>query len=271
MENYICVTCGAQYGESDAPPQHCLICEDDRQYIGKHGQRWTTPAELHKTHHNRVDEVEPDLIGIGTEPTVAIGQRALLVQTPAGNVLWDCAHLLDDATIEAVRSLGGIAAIAVSHPHLAASLVDWSHAFSNAPIYWHADNRESVTRPDPAYEFWTGEKQQILDGLTLVRCGGHFPGSAVLHWPAGAEGRGALLAGDTVQVAQDRRWVSFMYSYPNMIPLNARAVTHIVESVEPFAFDRIYGGWWDSIVVSDAKSAVRRSAERYIKAIARAE
>jgi len=273
MPNYICITCGAQYGETDSPPAHCLICEDERQYIGKNGQQWTTPSELQETHHNRIAEIEPHLTGIGTEPTFAIGQRALLVQTPAGNVLWDCVNLLDDATLEAVRAREGIAAIAVSHPHLAASLVDWSHAFGNAPIYWHADNREWVTRPDPAIQFWTGESLQILDGLTLVRCGGHFPGSTVLHWPTGApkvpegEGRGALLTGDTLQVAQDRRYVSFMFSYPNMIPLNARAVEHIVQAVEPFPFDRIYGGWWDSIVASDAKSAVRRSAERYIRAI----
>ena len=267
MPNYICVTCGAQYGKTAAPPEHCLICEDERQYIGKNGQQWTTPSELQETHHNRVADVDSHLTGIGTEPAFAIGQRALLVQTPGGNVLWDCVNLLDDATIEAVRARGGIALIAVSHPHLAGSLVDWSHAFGDAPIYWHADNREWVTRPDPAIQFWTGESLQVLDGLTLIRCGGHFPGSTVLHWPAGAQGRGALLTGDTLQVAQDRRYVSFMFSYPNMIPLNARAVEHIVQAVEPFPFDRIYGGWWDSIVASDAKSAVRRSAERYIRAI----
>jgi glyoxylase-like metal-dependent hydrolase (beta-lactamase superfamily II) len=267
------MTCGAQYAETDAPPEHCIICEDDRPYIGKNGQRWTTLPEMQQTHHNRVAEVDPNLTGIGTEPGFAIGQRALLVHTPGGNVLWDCVSLLDEATIEAVHARGGIAAIAVSHPHLAGSLVEWSHAFGGAPIYWHADNREWVTRPDPAYQFWAGETLQILDGLTLVRCGGHFPGSTVLHWPDGApkvpegEGRGALLTGDTLQVAQDRRYVSFMYSYPNMIPLNVRAVEHIVQSVEPFAFDRIYGGWWDSIVAMDAKSAVRRSADRYIKAI----
>jgi glyoxylase-like metal-dependent hydrolase (beta-lactamase superfamily II) len=267
MPNYICMTCGAQYAETHSPPEHCLICEDDRQYVGLKGQRWTTMPELQKTHHNRVAEVEPNLTGIGAEPAFAIGQRALLVQTQAGNILWDCAHLIDDATIEAVGARGGIALIGVSHPHLAGSLVEWSHAFGEAPIYWHADNREWVTRPDPAFQFWTGEVLQLLDGLTLVRCGGHFPGSTVLHWPAGAEGRGALLVGDTMQVAQDRRFVSFMYSYPNMIPLNARTVEHIIQAVEPYPFDRIYGGWWDFIVASDAKSAVRRSAERYINAI----
>jgi len=70
-----------------------------------------------------------------------------------------------------------------------------------------------------------------------------------------------------MQVAKDTRYVSFMYSYPNMIPLNAGAVQRIVAAVEPWAFDRIYGGWWDTVVARDAKAAVKRSAERYIDAI----
>ena len=267
MENYICVTCGVQYSETDSPPEHCLICEDERQYIGHTGQHWTTLSEMQKGYHNRIEDIDPNITGIGTEPGFAIGQRALLVQTPNGNVLWDCVSLLDDATIEAVRSRGGINAIAVSHPHLVGSLVDWSRAFGDAPVYWHADNREWVMRPDPAFVFWEGETHLLFDGLTLIRCGGHFPGSDVLHWSRGADGRGALLTGDTMQIAQDRRYVSFMYSYPNMIPLNASAVERIVQAVEPFAFDRIYGGWWDYLVASDAKAAVKRSAERYIKAI----
>ena len=267
MENYICRTCGVQYSETDAPPAHCLICEDDRQYIGAKGQLWVTLSELQNDHQNRIEDVDTDLTGIGTIPGFAIGQRGLLVQTPSGNVLWDCPSLIDDATVEAIRSRGGISAIAVSHPHLVGSLVDFSHAFGNAPIYWHADNRDFVMRPDPAYQFWDGETLPLLDGLTLVRCGGHFPGSDVLHWAQGAEGRGALLTGDTIQLAQDKRFVSFMYSYPNMIPLNARAVERIVKAVEPFAFDRLYGGWWDYIMPTDAKSAVKYSAERYIKAI----
>ncbi len=162
MENYICVTCGAQYQETESPPEHCLICEDDRQYIGHKGQQWTTIPEMQKSYHNRIVEIDPDLTGIGTVPNFAIGQRALLVQTPQGNVLWDCTSLLDDATVEAVRAGGGISAIAVSHPHLAGSLVEWSHAFDDAPIFWHADNREWVTRPDTAYEFWDGETFPLL-------------------------------------------------------------------------------------------------------------
>ncbi|HET7092595.1 MAG TPA: hypothetical protein VFI22_03930, partial [Thermomicrobiales bacterium] len=101
-------------------------------------------------------------------------------------------------------------------------------------------------------------------GLTLIRCGGHFAGSSVVHWPAGAGGAGALLTGDTITVVADRRWVSFMYSYPNLIPLDADAIRRIVAAVESYAFDRLYGGWDGSVVATDAKNAVRRSAARYL-------
>jgi hypothetical protein len=145
--------------------------------------------------------------------------------------------------------------------------VEWSLAFNNAPIYWHADNRQWVMRSDGPYVFWGGETSALAFGLTLIRCGGHFAGSDVLHWSGGAEGRGVLIAGDTVQVASDRRYVSFMYSYPNMIPLNAAQVSRIANALEPFAFEKLYGGWWHSLVASDAKNVVLRSATRYIGAI----
>jgi hypothetical protein len=268
MANYICVTCGAQFPDTgDTPPERCFMCEDDRQYLGHNGQQWTTLPEMQKKYQNRIEDIDPNITGLGTTPSFGIGARVLLVQTPEGNVLWECPSLLDHATIEAVRARGGISAIAVSHPHLGGSLVEWSHAFDHAPIYWHADNRSFVPRPDPTIKFWEGETQTVLPGLTLVRCGGHFPGSDVLHWAQGADGRGALLTGDTMQLAQDRRYVSFMYSYPNMIPLNARTVERIIAAVEPFEFDRLYGGWWDYVIPTDAKAAVKRSAERYIKAI----
>src|SRR5437867_5424059 len=238
MTHYICVTSGTQYPESHDPPAHCLICEEERQYIGWKGQQWTTLEELRASHRNSIKEEEPGLIGVGTEPSFAIGQRALLVQAPGGNVLWDCITLVDDQTVERVRALGGVKAIAISHPHYYSCMVEWSRAFGGVPIYIHEADRRWVVRPDDAIVFWQGETCSLGAGLTIVRCGGHFAGASVLHWAAGAGGRGALLSGDTIQVVSDRNWVSFMYSYPNLIPLNAPAVERIVQSVEPFAFER---------------------------------
>lgn len=266
MPDFICTTCGTQFTGTDQPPDRCTICNDERQYVGWQGQEWTTLDDLRRSHLNIILTEESGLYGIGMEPSFAIGQRALLVTHREGNVLWDCIPLLDEAVIESVREIGGLSAIAISHQHYYASMVEWSRAF-DCPIYLNAADRQWVMRPDSAIEFWEGETKEIGHGLTLIRCGGHFEGGTVLHWPKGAGGKGAVLSGDIPQVVQDRRWVSFMYSYPNLIPLPASTVRQIAAAVEPFKFDRIYGAWWGKTILTDAKAAVKRSAERYIRAI----
>lgn len=255
------MTCGVQFEAADEAPAACPVCDDERQYVRWSGQEWTTLEDLRLGHENEIRD-DLGLTGIATKPSFAIGQRALLVTSPAGNLLWDCITLIDDPTVSAVRSLGGIRAIAISHPHYYSSMVEWSREF-DAPVYLHAADRRWVMRPDERIESWDGESKSLWDGMTLIRAGGHFEGGTVLHWPAGAAGRGALLTGDIVQVAQDRRWVSFMYSYPNYVPLSAAEVDRIVAAVDPVDFDRIYGAWWDRNVESDARQVVRRSAERY--------
>ena len=268
MEAYICRTCGVQYAPSERPPERCPICEDERQYVGWNGQQWATMAELlGEGRQNHFYEEEPGLHAIDTRPPVAIGQRALLVQTPNGNVLWDCVTLVDDASIERVRQLGGLAAIAISHPHFYASKIAWSRAFGDCPVYIHAADREWVQYSTPAVQLWEGTTREILPGITLINTGGHFEGSQALHWAAGQGGRGALLTGDTVTVVMDRRYVSFMYSYPNLIPLGERAITRIVDSLRPFQYERIYGGWNNRVVAVKGADAVERSAERYLRFI----
>ena len=266
MQNYICATCGVQYPASQQPPDSCKICQDERQYVGLNGQQWTTLDELKPGHHNTFTQHIPGLTSIITEPSVAIGQRAHLVQTPNYNLLWDCITLLDDATIESIRALGGIKAMAISHPHYYSTIIEWSHAFGNVPIYIHEAERNWVVRPDPVVRFWDGESCSLADGLTLVRCGGHFEGSSVLHWRDGLDGKGVLLTGDTISVVSDRRYVSFMYSYPNLIPLSRTKIEHLVDTVEPLNFDQIYDAF-GRIVSQNGKEAVKRSAERYIKAL----
>ena len=258
----ICVTCGVQY---PAPREDCPICLDERQYVGWDGQRWTTLAELQRTgYRGRVEEEGPGITGIGASPATAIGQRALLVRTPAGNVLWDMITYLDDELVAAVTALGGVSAIAISHPHFYGSMIDWAHAFG-APVYIHAADRSWVARPDPAVVFWTGDTQPIGDGLTLLNAGVHFAGGQVLHWAGGADGRGALLSGDILQVVQDRRWVSFMYSYPNLIPERPGTIRRALAMLEPYPFEVVYGAWWGRAVQADGATAVRRSADRYLR------
>ncbi len=267
MEHWICVTCGSQFAQSQEPPPQCPICLDQRQYIGHQGQQWTTLGKMQQDgYHTIIQQEESHLTGIGTTPSFAIGQRALLIQTDQGNVLWDCISFLDDQTVQAVQDLGGIAAIAISHPHYYSSMIEWAERF-HAPVYLHEADRQWVMRLDNRITFWSGETLSLLDGVTLVRLGGHFAGGTVLHWPRGAEGRGALLTGDIIYVVADPAWVSFMYSYPNLIPLPAQEIRRMRETIAPYPFERLYAAWFERVVRADASTVVQQSAERYIKAI----
>ncbi|MGE0354274.1 MAG: MBL fold metallo-hydrolase [Gemmatimonadales bacterium] len=266
MPQFICVTCGTQFPDTDTSPPGCPICQDARQYVGWDGQRWTTIDDLRRRHQNALRRKEPGLVGIGMTPAFAIGQRALLVRG-GYPLLWDCVSLIDDTTVDIITGLGGLSAIAISHPHYYTSMIAWSHAFGGIPVYLHQADREWVVRPDPVVHWWEGETLALADDLTLIRLGGHFAGGTVLHWAGGADGRGALLTGDIIQVVQDRRYVSFMYSYPNLIPLPAATVQGMVDRLAPFDYDRIYGAWWDRNIMTGAADAVRRSADRYVRAL----
>lgn len=267
LSAYICQACGTQFPESAEPPRGCAICQDSRQFLPPSGQEWSTLEDLRASHRNVVQQLEPDLFGIGTTPDFGIGQRALLVRTEHGNFLWDCLSLLDDATVANVTALGGLRGIAISHPHYYTTMLEWSRAFDNAPMFLHSADRAWVMRPGDAIDFWEGKKKELAPGVTLVCCGGHFDGGTVLHWSGGAGGRGALLTGDILQVTPDGL-VSFMYSYPNLIPLPARAVKGIAEALQPFAYDRIYGAFWDRTIAINAEAIVAASVQRYIRAIA---
>jgi hypothetical protein len=267
MEKWICKTCGTQFPPSEQPPEACPICRDERQYVGYQGQQWTTLAQMQKDgFRNEFKEHEPGLIGIGTTPSFAIGERALLVQSAQGNVLWDCMSLIDDETVAEIERLGSLTAIAISHPHYYSTMVEWADRF-DIPIYLHEADREWVMRPSERITFWSGETYPLSDSMTLLRLGGHFPGGTVLHWKQGASGKGALLSGDIIQVVADRRWVSFMYSYPNLIPLPAAEIQRIRDTIAPYQFERLYGAWFERVVTHDAHDAVLRSAERYIRAL----
>lgn len=265
MPRYVCATCAAQFPDADAPPDHCPICSDERQYVPLSGQTWTTLDELASDHHNELRE-DAELTGVGTEPAFAIGQRALLVPHGERFVMWDCCTYFDDEAAATIEHRGGLAAIAISHPHYYSGMADWAARFE-CPILLHADDQRWITRPDPAVELWHGETRDLGEGLILIRCGGHFAGGTVLHWPDGSGSAGALLSGDIVQVIPDPSHVGFMYSYPNIIPLPEASVRHIAEALEPYDFDVIYGAWWERLVRRDAKAILRRSAARYARAL----
>jgi hypothetical protein len=215
------------------------------------------------THHNFYRRLQPDLYAVATQPKFGIGQRALFVRTPAGNVLWDCISLLDNATADIIRALGGLSAIAISHPHYYTTVVEWAREF-HCPVWLHEDDREWVMRDDESIKYWSGDTKRLFGDLTLIRLGGHFKGGTVLHWPQGSGGRGALLSGDILQVVPDRRHVSFMWSYPNYIPLPAFILREMSNRIESFNYDSVYGGFWDMEITRDGKQAVSESFRRYL-------
>jgi hypothetical protein len=260
-QNAICVACGTQFSaQQTKPPAQCPICHDVRQALPPTGQAWTTLERLRITHFNAWRKLREHLYEIRTQPEFAIGQRALFVRTPDGNVLWDCLTLIDDATVDLIQALGGVSAIAISHPHYYATMVEWAHAF-DCPIWLHEADREWVQREDAAVSFWSGTTLQLNAYATLVKLGGHFPGATVLHW---ATADGTLLSGDVLQVTPDRTHVSFMLSYPNYLPLSAQTVREMVRTLDGFEYTAVYGSFQHAEIESNGQQAVRDSVERYV-------
>lgn len=257
---WICRTCAVEHAEK---VDVCAICADERQWVPVGGQRWTTLDEL-ETEGCRAEltELEPDLFGITTTPSVGIGQQAKLLRTGEGNLLWDPLGYADADIAARVLALGDVRAIVASHPHMFGVQVEWSRLLGGTPVLVAEADAGWIARPDPVVEFWSGDRE-ILPGVVISQSGGHFPGSAVAYWAAGAGGSGALLAGDTIAPNPDRTSVTFMRSFPNRIPMSASVVRRVADHVDRFAFERLYGNF-DNVIDADARAVVRRSADRYI-------
>lgn len=151
----------------------------------------------------QVCEEAPGLSGIGVTPSLMIGQWAPLVQGQASNVLWNCLSAIVDAGLAAIESLGGVDAIASSHPNSYGVLVDWARA-QNAPISLPAADRPWGRRLEPAIRSLEGSALALGEGLTLV----HYAGGAA-DWRPHRYGDGSAL-------------VNFMYSFPILISLRTR-------------------------------------------------
>lgn len=257
---WICQTCAVEHTHNAGI---CAICADDRQWVPAEGQQWTTLEDLAADGHRAdIAELEPDLFAITTSPATGIGQQSKLVRTPVGNLLWDPVGFVDADIAARVRALGEVRAIVASHPHMYGVQVQWSRLLGDAPVLVAEADQAWVARPDPVVQTWSGDLE-ILPGVTLSQPGGHFPGSAVAHWTAGARGQGVLLSGDTIFANPDRTSVSFMRSYPNRIPLSGTVVRRVADHVQRFDFDRLYGNF-DNVIDHDAHAVVRRSADRHI-------
>lgn len=139
--------------------------------------------------------------------------------------------------------------------------VEWSRRLGDVPVLVSEADQDWLGRKDPVIATWSGSRA-IADGLTLHQTGGHFPGSAVVHWAAGADGKGVLLSGDSVFPNPDRKSMSFMRSYPNHLPLSGPVALRVAPQLEKLAFDRVYGNSNNGIDAG-AKTVLRDSAERH--------
>lgn len=267
MKNFICNTCGVQSESLQSAPEVCSICKEERQYVSSNGQTWTTLEKMIQTgiYKNNISLEEQGLSSISTSPAFGIGQTAYLVQGKKFNLLWDCISYIDAETVTEIKKLGGIDAIALSHPHYYSTQVEWAEAF-DAAIYIHEDDQEWVTRSSNKIVFWSGESLELAAGLILHRIGGHFKGATVLEWRKEEGEKGVLLTGDIVRVTADQQWVSFMYSYPNFIPLPGSTVERMASRLNEIEFARLYDAF-NRVIIDHADKAVQHSAKRYMDAV----
>ena len=239
----ICTTCGTKFPQDEPVPDLCPICNDDRQFINLNGQSWTSSKALEKDHTVKIRKINDRLYHLTIKPDFAIGQRAFLLLSPGGNILWDCIPLLDDATKAFIREQGGLKAIAFSHPHFYSNMNEWAEEF-DCPIYIHANDILWIFNAGQHLQLWSGGEKLLWDDIKLVHVGGHFPGSSMLHI-SGLSAGGAMLCGDSLYISRSLRHTAVMFSYPNSIPLLKEDFAAFYEKCSKLKFDTLYGATFE--------------------------
>ena len=258
----VCKTCGTQYPPGQKLPEICTICNDDRQYITAEGQVWVELDDVAKQYCTKITQVGKNLYSLKMVPDFAITQRAFLVVSPNGNILWDCIPLLDQATIAFINSKGGLKAIAFSHPHFYSCMNVWAETF-NCPVFIHERDAESVMYKSDRLKFWQGNSLPVSD-FELVNIGGHFPGSSVLKVPAFSE-KGVILSGDTLYISRSGGHIAVMHSFPNLILLSKQEFLSVFEKAKNLEFDTMYGAFAGQDLVGNAREVFDSSMKRYIE------
>jgi len=257
----ICTTCGTQYSPVQHVPELCTICNDDRQYINENGQAWTSMEELKKDYSTGISKLSGNISALKMQPDFALANRALLVQSPGGNILWDCIPLPDQQTVDYIHSIGGLKAIVCSHPHYYSTMNGWASLFYS-PIYIHELDNEWIMYPTPSVKLWSGDSMLLWDGIKIIHTGGHFPGSCVLWLPSSID-RGTLLSGDSVYLSRRKTHLSVMYSYPNQILLHRRDFAAFDHKTSPLEFDTLYGAFDNQDLEGNAMDVFKASMQRY--------
>lgn len=277
----VCTACGTQFPTADRQEvKTCFICDDPRQFTPPTGQAFTTLSELRSTAKNTWTPFTGDdrFTSIFTEPKVGIGQRAILIKTPNGNVLWDCITLIDDETISKIKDLGGLKAIVISHPHYYTTHVEWARAF-NCPVYLAAEDKQWTTQSSIHQVFVDVTELDlhingVSSGIKILKLGGHFLGSFVALYD------GHLLIADTlvttpaglgswdtdaVGIARSRppgmNSYSFMWSIPNMIPLAPGELQRMWSILKKYDFSSSHGAFINMDIVKTVPEMKRRVLE----------
>lgn len=257
----ICSTCGTSYSLTSAP-ETCITCLDERQWVPPAGQHWIKPEELHHKHSVKLNRLQDRLYEIEINPMFAIGQRALLILSEKGNVLWDCIPLLDELTIEFIKSKGGLKAIAFSHPHFYSNMNEWAEIF-DCPIYIHKNDEEHIMAKGRHIQLWEGDVIDLWDEIKIICIGGHFAGSSILHVPFLSK-EGTIICGDTLFLSPSKKHFSIVYSSPNRIPLSLAEMNRIKSRLDVIPFDSFYGYIKTQNLHKDVKEILEISMAKYL-------
>ncbi|AVR44451.1 MBL fold metallo-hydrolase [Christiangramia fulva] len=260
-KNNICVTCGTRYSDEYFDENLCPVCADDRQYINLNGQQWTSYKQMKDSHSLYFNKLRNDIYEISIRPSFAIGQKAHLILHPEGNVLWDCLPFLDEAAAAFIDKLGGLKAIAISHPHYYSLMAEWAGYF-DCPVYLHENDRKWVFDKEDNIHFFSEDKLEITKGIEIVNSGGHFPGSTVLHYKSENQAP-TLFGGDTLYLSLNKKHLSAMYSYPNNIALEKKELFRCFEKVKELDFDAFFGAFSWQNLFEGAGEIFKKSYERY--------
>ncbi|KJZ77722.1 hypothetical protein HIM_02899 [Hirsutella minnesotensis 3608] len=236
----VCEMCGTQFPTADEQiTKTCHICDDPRQFVPPSGQRFTTLDKVSRLHRNEFTtyDQDPRLTFIETAPKFAIGQRAILIRTPQGNVLWDCVALLDVETIAKITDLGGLKAMVISHPHYYTTHVQWARAF-NCPVYLAADDK-SWTVMDSSHQAFLTETTTDIEGTgaVAIKVGGPLSGvSRMGKWEVDA-------LGAQREKPPGLNTFTFLWSIPNSIPLNPDELARMWKILRAYDFQATHGAF----------------------------
>ena len=74
--------------------------------------------------------------------------------------------MLDELTLEFIKSKGGLKAIGFSHPHYYGNMNDWADAFK-CPVYIHENDAIHIMVKGNHIKLWEGDELQLWDGMKI--------------------------------------------------------------------------------------------------------